>query len=97
MPKTPRFPPARRRIEILAYPDVQLLDIAGPLQVFSSAAEFAVAAGGTSPYEAVVVAAQPTVTASAGLGLIAHKLPPPDAPLDTLVVAGGWGVNAACG
>jgi transcriptional regulator GlxA family with amidase domain len=26
-----------RRIEILAFPDVQLLDIAGPLQVFASA------------------------------------------------------------
>ncbi|TIU40037.1 MAG: AraC family transcriptional regulator, partial [Mesorhizobium sp.] len=37
MPIIPRFRPAMRRIEILAYPDIQLLDVSGPLQVFASA------------------------------------------------------------
>ncbi|HZF35935.1 MAG TPA: GlxA family transcriptional regulator, partial [Candidatus Angelobacter sp.] len=38
MPKNPRFTPNRPlRIELLAFPDVQLLDVAGPLQVFASA------------------------------------------------------------
>ena len=46
MPKTPRFAPERfRRIEILAFPDVQLLDVAGPLQVFASANDLYRAAG----------------------------------------------------
>jgi len=37
VPKTPRFTPKPRRIEILAFRDVQLLDVAGPLQVFATA------------------------------------------------------------
>ncbi|TGR12813.1 AraC family transcriptional regulator, partial [Mesorhizobium sp. M8A.F.Ca.ET.202.01.1.1] len=34
-----------RRIEVLAYPDVQLLDVSGPLQVFASANDFTTQAG----------------------------------------------------
>ena len=38
MPMNPRFPPNPPRVvEILAFPAVQLLDVAGPLQVFASA------------------------------------------------------------
>lgn len=99
MPKTPRFTPSRRqplRIEFLAFPDVQLLDVAGPLQVFASANEFVSAAGRPRPYEPVVVADRPLVTASAGLGLATQTLPAPRRPLDTLIVAGGYGVHPAC-
>src|SRR5215472_10864868 len=97
MPKTPRFPPSRtRRIEVLAFPDVQLLDVAGPLQVFASANDLAHAAGKPRPYELAVVAERPLVTASAGLGLATHALPKPGERLDTLIVAGGFGVTAAC-
>jgi transcriptional regulator GlxA family with amidase domain len=101
MPNTPRFTPNRsparcRRIEILAFQDVQLLDVAGPLQVFASANDLARAAGRPSPYEIAVVAEQPLVTASAGLGLAAQSLSRPGAPLDTLIVAGGFGVHPAC-
>jgi len=97
MPKTPRFTPNRlRRIEILAFQDVQLLDVAGPLQVFASANDLARAAGKPCPYELAVVAEQPLVTASAGLGLAAQNLSDPRMPLDTLIVAGGFGVHPAC-
>ena len=97
MPKNPRFAPDRpRRIEILAFEDVQLLDVAGPLQVFASANDLAAAAGKPPPYELAVVAERPLVTASAGLGLAAQALPEPGALLDTLIVAGGFGVLAAC-
>lgn len=97
MPKNPRFPPSRpRRIEILAFPDVQLLDVAGPLQVFASANDLVCATGRPRPYEPVVVADRPLVTASAGLGLATRKLPAPRLPLDTLIVAGGFGVYPAC-
>jgi transcriptional regulator GlxA family with amidase domain len=97
MPNNPRFTPDRpHRIEILAFEDVQLLDVAGPLQVFASANDLAAAAGNPHPYELAVEAERPLVTASAGLGLAAQALPEPDAPLDTLIVAGGFGVLAAC-
>ncbi|RUU12452.1 AraC family transcriptional regulator, partial [Mesorhizobium sp. USDA-HM6] len=40
-----------RRIEVLAYPDVQLLDVSGPLQVFASANDFRTQAGEPAAYE----------------------------------------------
>jgi transcriptional regulator GlxA family with amidase domain len=73
MPDSPRFPPkSPRAVEILAYPAVQLLDVAGPLQVFASANEVA-SRNGEAPLYAprVVSAAAPVVTASAGLALMA--------------------------
>jgi transcriptional regulator GlxA family with amidase domain len=100
MPKNPRFSPnlqhRPRAIEILAYPQVNLLDVAGPLQVFTTANELVLAAGGTAPYApGVVTASGAVVTTSAGLGLMTAPLSSPDAPLDTLIVAGGWGVDDA--
>jgi transcriptional regulator GlxA family with amidase domain len=96
MPKNPRFLPKPRVVEILAYPAVQLLDIAGPLQVFASANEIAARHGDAPLYAPRVVSAgAPVVTASAGLGLAAERLPPARAALDTLLVAGGPGVHAA--
>jgi transcriptional regulator GlxA family with amidase domain len=97
MPKTPRFPPnAARVVDILAYPAVQLLDVAGPLQVLATANEL-VAERGEAPAYAprVVSAGAPFVTASAGLGLVAAPLPPVRTALDTLLVAGGPGVHDA--
>jgi transcriptional regulator GlxA family with amidase domain len=97
MPKTPRSTPgAIRTVEVLAYPSVQLLDVAGPLQVFASANDLVAQAGGTLPYALRVVAQGGlAVTASAGLGLVAAPLPPASTDLDTLMIAGGQGVEAA--
>ena len=71
MTKSPRFPPdAPRFVEVLAFPEVQLLDVAGPLQVFATANEHG---GLGQPYAPRVIAAgEPHLTASAGLRLIAH-------------------------
>ena len=93
-PSYPRFPPTPpRRIEILAYPAVQLLDVAGPLQVFATANDIA---AGPPPYDLVVVAKEPRgVTSSAGLTLATEALSDPAIQTDTLLVAGGYGVNAA--
>ncbi|UVK52615.1 GlxA family transcriptional regulator [Mesorhizobium sp. AR02] len=85
-----------RRIEILAYPDIQLLDVSGPLQVFASANDFRTQAGEPAPYEVAVVAASPQIRTSAGLVLEAAALPAHGLEIDTLIVPGGWGVNAAC-
>jgi transcriptional regulator GlxA family with amidase domain len=96
MPKTPRFTPRPLRIEILAFENVQLLDVAGPLQVFASANDLVAARGRAAPYQPVVVADRHLVTASAGLGLATQRLSAPRRPVDTLIVAGGFGVYPAC-
>jgi transcriptional regulator GlxA family with amidase domain len=102
MPKTPRFSPNRfpanrsRIVDVLAYPGVQLLDVAGPLQAFSSVNDLVEAAHGARPYALRVVARGGTnVIASSGLGLAVKPLPRAGAPLDTLLIAGGPGVDAA--
>ena len=97
MPNTPRSSPKSGRIiEVLAYPSVQLLDVAGPLQVFATANDLVAEAGGTRPYAPLVVARpDQDITASAGLSLVARPLPPIDSALDTLIIAGGQGVEAA--
>jgi transcriptional regulator GlxA family with amidase domain len=93
MPKNPRISPNPSRIiEVLAFPAVQLLDVAGPLQVFASANEQA----GGAPYEPRLVAMGGSlVMSSAGLGLAAGQLSDADAPVDTLIIAGGRGVDDA--
>ncbi|WP_285429083.1 GlxA family transcriptional regulator [Pseudomonas sp. lyk4-R2A-8] len=86
-----------RTVHVLAFPNAQVLDVTGPLQVFASTNDLARQRGLPLPYAVSVVAAQaqPVVT-SAGLALVAEPLPAADAPCDTLVIAGGWGVyNAA--
>jgi transcriptional regulator GlxA family with amidase domain len=85
-----------RRIEVLGFPACQLLDVAGPLQVFASANDMCRAQGLPAPYDPVVVAAAPRLLTSSGLALEAESLPGDDVALDTLVIAGGWGVYEAC-
>lgn len=92
MPKTPRIPPIRP-IDILAFDGVQLLDLAGPLQVFASANDLS---GAVPPYAPRIVSASGgNVVTSAGLPLATQVFGPPDVPLDTLLVPGGRGVDAA--
>jgi len=88
--------PGPRRIEILAFDAVQILDVAGPLQVFTTANELSAAAGCALPYAARVVAGADKVRTTAGLALDADPLPGVGIPVDTLLVAGGWGIDAAC-
>jgi transcriptional regulator GlxA family with amidase domain len=98
MPKNPRILPGPRRVEILAFPRVQLLDVAGPLQVFATANDLAQEAGEPPPYAPHVVAPQagPVVT-SAGLPLLAEALSSGRQGPDTLLVAGGFGVHEVAG
>jgi transcriptional regulator GlxA family with amidase domain len=77
-------------IDVLTYPAVQLLDVAGPIQVFASANDLVAGAGGARPYVLRVLAqGGEGVTASAGVALAAGPLTKLDEALDTLLVAGG--------
>lgn len=83
-----------RPIHILAFPNVQLLDVSGPLQVFASANVQMQENGQAPPYSPIVIAQQDgSIVSSAGLGLHTHPLP--KTPSDTLIVAGGRGVHIA--
>jgi len=97
MPQSPRFAPtAVRVVELLAFPLVQLLDVTGPFQVFASANDLVLEAGGRPPYDVqVVTRSGAQVTASAGLKLSTAPLSHASATVDTLMVAGGRGVEAA--
>jgi transcriptional regulator GlxA family with amidase domain len=97
MPTTPHSAPSSVRVvELLAFPLVQLLDITGPSQVFASANDLVVESGGRRPYELKLVARNGAqVTASAGLKLSTVPLSLSGADVNTLIVAGGGGVEAA--
>jgi transcriptional regulator GlxA family with amidase domain len=95
MTKTQRIPPESRVVEIVAFSDVQVLDVTGPLQVFESANDWAQAAGRPVPYRTRIVARSTSVRCSAGLTFAAVPLPRPRDAVDTLVVPGGRGVAAA--
>ena len=85
--------PAPRAVEVVVFPGVQLLDVAGPLQVFATANDLA--PEGVALYATSVVAATPgVVSASSGLGLLAAGLPADVQPVDTLIIPGGSGVYA---
>jgi transcriptional regulator GlxA family with amidase domain len=83
-------------VDVLTYPGVQLLDVTGPIQVFASANDLVVDEGGTPPYLLKVVAqGGESATASAGVTLAAAPLTKAREALDTLLVAGGQGAEAA--
>ncbi len=80
-----------RKVVIAGFPGVQALDLVGPYEVFTGAA--LLTGGG---YEVIVVArgGQPVTTAT-GLGFTAAPLPDPSERVDTVVLPGGFGVDAA--
>ena len=81
-----------RRVVILAFDDVQSLDVTGPTEVFSIAGQIA-----REPYSVELVApsAEPIRTNS-GLALVPGRAAAAvRGPIDTLLVAGGSGVRRA--
>ena len=89
-----------RRIGFLVYPDVEVLDVCGPLDAFAYADYYLRAAGRVDEpgYEVLVIAASPgPVTTHCGLQIVAtHGCADVSGRLDTLIVAGGVDVEAAC-
>ncbi|HWK18663.1 MAG TPA: GlxA family transcriptional regulator [Solirubrobacteraceae bacterium] len=85
-------PQRTRRIVLVAFPDVQSLDVTGPSEVFSLAER---AAPGAYAIELVSIDGGP-VPASSGLTLLAHSSTAAcRGAIDTLVVAGGLGARDA--
>lgn len=87
-----------RQIAILAFPDVQSLDVTGPLEVFAGAHTLIEATARADPgYEMLILSRDGApLRTSSGLTITPHgdfaHTPP---WLDTLVVAGGLGSHAA--
>lgn len=87
------LPNDARRVVIVAYEDVQSLDVTGPLEVFATAT----AQGADPAYVTEVVTVNGgTVRTSSGLRMMTERAADDrGAPIDTLVVAGGEGTRAA--
>ena len=96
-PTSRKTAPAPRRVMMLAYADAQILDIAGPLQILSTA----LLADGRPAYAVELVSAEPgPVMTTSGLALHANRtmdeVTAADlAALDVLMVTGGLGSRVA--
>ena len=86
-----------RSVVILGYPGVQALDIVGPFDVFTGATmSLATADRADDGYEVTIASADGGhVATGTGLVLVAAPLPDPHAGIDTVVLPGGFGLDAA--
>src|SRR5579863_2436018 len=88
-----------RRIVMLAFPDAQIIDITGPLEVFGRAARMLTdERGWRVPAYTVEIAATRAgaFATSSGIRLIADRsIAQVRGPIDTILVAGGRGTTAA--
>jgi transcriptional regulator GlxA family with amidase domain len=86
-----------RSVLIVGFPGIQALDLVGPFEVFTGASRY-LASTGKDGYRVRIgsLGGQP-VTTGTGLTLAAEPLPATDTPLDTLVLPGGHGTDAAVG
>ena len=88
-----------RRIVMVAFPDAQIIDITGPLEVFGRAARLlSDERGWRVPAYTVEIAASKAgaLTTSSGIRLIADRsLAQVRGPIDTLLIAGGRGTTDA--
>lgn len=91
---TPRVPNTETvRVAIVGFPGVQAMDVVGPFDVFTGAS-LKVRAEGKPGYDVTLVSdgGRPVST---GTGLTLHAEPLPEEPPDTVVLPGGYGVDAA--
>ena len=86
-----------RPVLILGYPGVQALDLVGPAEVFAGASLYLQSQNRADDGYTVSVVSQhgePAATGT-GLALVTEPLPDPRQPVDTVVLPGGMGVDAA--
>jgi transcriptional regulator GlxA family with amidase domain len=86
----------RKRVGILIFPNVEVLDFCGPFEVFSvTRLNEDARREETSPFEVLLVAQTlDTVVATGGLKVLPDVTLETCPPLDVLVVPGGWGTRA---
>ena len=86
---------SRKRVGIVVFPDVEVLDFCGPFEVFSVTRLNEVARRDEpSPFEVLLVSERAgTVTATGGLKILPDHTLESCPPLDILVVPGGWGTR----
>jgi transcriptional regulator GlxA family with amidase domain len=85
-----------RHVVIVVFDGVQPLDAVGPHEVFAGAGRAAASVGRAGGYRVTLASSgDGMVRAESGLQLGAASLPDADEPIDTLVLAGGSGANAA--
>ena len=90
------MPSESHRVVMLAFPDVQILDVTGPLEVFHIASQALERTRPERPrYETEIVApAAGPVHTSGGIEIVAHRaLRSVHGEIDTLMVAGGQGTR----
>lgn len=83
-----------KSIQFITYPEVSLLDLAGPLDVFMAANHFA--HPDHPPYSFSILALSPTTEILSNLSLNAEVLAAHTSPAHTLIVPGGPGIHAFC-
>lgn len=82
-----------RRIVIVGFPGIQSLDAVGPFEVFSGADQAVNSTLGSRGYTVGLVSRTGgQVRCESGLELASAPLPGADEEIDTLLLAGGWGV-----
>ncbi|MGC5224487.1 GlxA family transcriptional regulator [Micromonospora sp. DT81.3] len=81
-------------IVIVAFPSGQILDVSGPMEVFSTASRFLP----IPPYRTQVVSAEGgAVLSTSGMQFLTTAIAAVAGPIDTLVVAGGRDIHEASG
>ena len=85
-------PPVERSVVIVTFDTAQILDVTGPLEVFSSASRFLPAVRYRTQ---VVTTTGGPVRASCGLEFASTPIADVTGPVDTLMVAGGADMDAA--
>ncbi len=88
----------RKTVGILIFDDVEVLDFAGPFEVFSRTRTVPGAdsrrSDDSAPFETFTVARTQPITAIGGLKVIPHYLWDDAPAIDILVIPGGFGTRA---
>jgi putative intracellular protease/amidase len=85
----------RKRVGIVVFENVEVLDFCGPFEVFSTTRlNEQTRRTETSPFEVLLVAAsRDTITTTGGMQVLPHFAFDECPRLDILVVPGGWGTR----
>lgn len=86
-----------RRVVMVAFPDLQILDVTGPLEIFGATTRWLAAKRSVPSYTIEIAAARRgPLSSSSGMRLVADSaLADVHGAIDTLLVAGGDGTEAA--